>query len=159
MGGVLVAEKRLRHLKLGAAAYLIFQEEKTMNRKKIVIAIFALALVIGILSGIYTATRPEAQVGSKTITITVVHKDGTEKNYEFKTDAETLDVVLLDNNLVTGYEGPYGLTIESVDGETADWNVDQSYWCLYINGEYAVTGASDTKIFDGDSFSLVYTIG
>ena len=79
MGGVLVAEKRLRHLKLGAAAYLIFQEEKTMTRKKIVIAIFALALVIGILSGIYTATRPEAQVGSKTITITVVHKDGTER--------------------------------------------------------------------------------
>ena len=130
-----------------------------MNRKKTVIAIFALGLIIGILAGIYTATRPEAQAGSKTITVTVVHKDGTEKVFEYKTDAENLAPVLVDNGLVTGSEGPYGLTIESVDDEVADWNVDQSYWCLYINGEYATTGATDTMINDGDSFSLVYTIG
>ena len=67
--------------------------------------------------------------------------------------------VLLEENLIQGEEGPYGMMITAADGETADWNVDQSYWCLYVNGEYAVTGASDTKIFDGDSFSLVYTIG
>ena len=128
-----------------------------MNRKKIVIAIFALALVIGILSGIYTATRPEAAAGSKTITVTVVHKDGTEKNYEFKTDAETLDVVLLDNNLVTGYEGPYGLTVITVDGEAAVWDTDNAYWAIWIGEEMAMTGISEIPVYDGSSFKLEYT--
>ena len=53
----------------------------------------------------------------------------------------------------------YGLMITTVDGETADWNVDQSYWALYIGQEYASTGADTTPVNDGDSFGLVYTIG
>ena len=49
--------------------------------------------------------------------------------------------------------------ITTVDGETADWNADQSYWALYIGQEYASTGADTTPVNDGDSFGLVYTIG
>ena len=60
---------------------------------------------------------------------------------------------------MVGEEGPYGLTISAVDGETADWNVDQSYWALYIGEEYATTGADSTPVNDGDGFKLVYTIG
>ena len=49
--------------------------------------------------------------------------------------------------------------ISTVDGELADWNVDQGYWALYIGEEYATTGIDLTPIHDGDSFSLEYTIG
>ena len=127
-----------------------------MNRKKIVIAIFALALVIGILSGIYTATRPEAQVGSKTITITVVHKDGTEKTFTYRTDAEYLDQVLLAEGLIEGYNDQYGFVVEKVDGEAAIWETDSAYWSLYIGQEYATTGISSTPVYDGSEFRLVY---
>ena len=71
-------------------------------------------------------------------------------------DAEYLAEVLLAEKLVTGYDSEYGLTIESVDGETADWNTDNAYWSLYIGDEYATTGASDTPVTDGAVYKLVY---
>ena len=49
--------------------------------------------------------------------------------------------------------------ISAVDGEVADWNVDQSYWAIFIGEEYATTGADQIPIYGGDVFKLVYTIG
>lgn len=46
-----------------------------------------------------------------------------------------------------------------VDGEKADWNVNKSYWSLYVGQDYATTGVDTTPIKDGDSFKLVYTLG
>ena len=130
-----------------------------MKNKKLIVSVVALVLIIAVMVGVYLATRPETAAGSKTITVTVVHKDGTEKTFEYHTDEEFLGAVITAEGLVTGYEGEYGLVIESVDGETADWNVDQSYWALFVGEEYATTGAGTTPIYDGDTFRLVYTIG
>ena len=130
-----------------------------MKNKKLIVSIVALVLVIALMAGVYIATRPETAEGAKTITVTVVHKDGSEKVFEYHTDEEFLGAVITAEGLVTGYEGEYGLVIESVDGETADWNVDQSYWALFVGEEYATTGAGTTPIHDGDTFKLVYTIG
>ena len=47
----------------------------------------------------------------------------------------------------------------TVDGEKADWSVNQSYWALYLNGEYAMAGIYDTDITDGTAYKLEYTIG
>lgn len=127
-----------------------------MKNKKLVIAIVALVALIAILAGVYLATRPDTVEGGKTITVIVVHKDGTEKTFNYHTDAEYLSEVLLSEGLATGTEGEYGLTIESVDGETADWNVDSSYWALYIGDEYATTGASGVVLTDGGIYKLVY---
>ena len=126
-----------------------------MNNKKLVIAIVAVVAVIGIMLGVWYATRPETQQGSKAITIVVVHKDGTEKTFEYRTDAEYLAEVLLAENLVTGSESEYGLTIEAVDGETADWN-DGVYWAIYIGDEAATLGASSIPVTDGGVYKLVY---
>ena len=130
-----------------------------MKNKKLIASVVALVLVIALMAGVYLATRPEAVQGAKTITVTVVHKDGSEKVFEYHTDEEFLGAVITAEGLVTGYEGEYGLVMESVDGETADWNVDQSYWALFVGEEYATTGAGTTPIHDGDTFKLVYTIG
>ena len=158
MGVCFVAEKRLRRLYLDAAAYL-FSGGFMMKNKKMVFAVLALVLVIAALLGVYFSTRPETSQGAKTISVTVVHKDGSEKTVEYHTDEEFLGPVLLSEGLVVGEEGPYGLMISAVDGETADWNVDQSYWALFIGEEYAMTGADTTPVNDGDVFKLVYTIG
>jgi hypothetical protein len=72
---------------------------------------------------------------------------------------EYLSQVLLEEKLIQGEEGPYGLMISEVDGETADWNVDQGYWALYIGEDYATTGADGIVLTDGGEYSLVYTIG
>lgn len=126
-----------------------------MNNKKLVIAIVAVVAVIGIMLGVWQATRPEVQQGSKAITIVVVHKDGTEKTVECRTDAEYLAEVLLAENLVTGSQGEFGLTIESVDGEIADWT-QGVFWAIYIGEESATLGASSIPVTDGGVYKLVY---
>ena len=130
-----------------------------MKNKKLIIAVVALVAVIAVLVGVYAVTRPETSVGAKSITVTVVHQDGSEKIFEYSTNEEYLGPVLLAEGLVEGEEGPYGLTISVVDGERADWNVNQSYWALFIGEDYATTGADSTPVNDGDAFKLVYTIG
>ena len=135
------------------------QNKKNTNNKKIIIAAVALVAVIALMVGVWFATRPETSEGSKTFTVTVVHKDGTEKTFTYSTDDEYLGPVLMENGLLAGSQGPYGLMSESVDGETASWDADQSYWAFYVGEEYAVTGVDTTPVNDGDSFKLVYTIG
>ena len=130
--------------------------------KKTWIAVLAVVLVavlaVGMLA-LYGFTRPDAVSGDKHITVKVVHKDKTEKVFTYETNEEYLGKVLSGAGLLQGDEGPYGLMIHTVDGEKADWNVDQSYWAVYQGEEYATVGIDQMVIRDGDAFSLVYTIG
>ena len=128
-----------------------------MKNKKIVIVAVALALVVALMAGIWFATRPETQTGSKGYTVTVIHKDGSEKVFEYRTDAEYLADALLEEGLVSGENSQYGLTIITVDGEDAVWATDNAYWAIWIGEEMAMTGASETPVYDGSSFKLEYT--
>ena len=130
-----------------------------MKNKKILIAAIVIVALIAVMAGAYFAARPAVAEGAKTISVTVVHADGSEKQFQYRTDEEYLGPVLLAEGLAEGEDGPYGLTIYVVDGEKADWNENQSYWALYIGEEYAATGADSTPVKDGDTFKLVYTIG
>lgn len=129
-----------------------------MKNKKIIIAVIALVAVVGILLGVYFATREKPEDGGKTITVTVVHGDKTEKNFTYTTQEEYLGPVLLAEGLVAGEESEYGLYIKVVDGEKAVYEEDNAYWSLYVGEEMATTGADGTVIHDGDTFKLVYTL-
>ena len=133
-----------------------------MKNKKwiwIAAAVVVLALLVTGMVELYLKFRPQAEEGDKHITVTVVHKDGSSKEFTYDTDEEYLGTVLQAEGLIEGEEGPYGLMISTVDGGLADWNVDQGYWALYIGGEYATTGIDLTPIHNGDAFTLEYTIG
>ena len=130
-----------------------------MKNKKLIVIALALVVVIGALLGLYVATRPETAAGAKTITVTVVHGDGTAKNFTYHTDEEYLGPVLMAEGLVVGEMGPYGLMISAVDGEEAVWEVNNAYWALFIGGDYATSGADTTPVYDGSAFKLEYTIG
>ena len=127
--------------------------------KKIVLAAVAFVAVIGIFLGVWALTRPETTEGSKAYTVTVIHADGSEKEFSYRTDREFLAEALTDAGLVQGNITQFGLTVHTVDGEKADWDVNRSYWGIYINGEYAMTGASEIPVHDGDHFTWEYTIG
>ena len=47
--------------------------------------------------------------------------------------------------------------IKSVNGITADYDVDRSYWAFNKNGEMMLTGVDMTNIADGEHYELVYT--
>ena len=130
-----------------------------MKNKKMILAVVALVVVAAVMMGVYMATRPETVEGAKTITVTVVHKDGTEKEFVCNTDEEYLGAVLVAEEIVVGEQGEFGLYFNTADGETADYSVDGGWWQVFVGEEAAVTGADGIVIADGDTFKLVYTIG
>ena len=136
------------------------QRRKKMKNKK-VISVVALVVLIVALAGIYLATskKPEAQSGSKAITIEVVDSEGETTAYEVKTDAEYLSQAMEEAEGLEfeGEDGDYGLVIYTVNGEYADYNTNGAYWSLMVNGEYGNYGADSQPVADGDTFQIVYT--
>ena len=130
-----------------------------MKNKKMLLLAVVLVLVIAVMAAVFFVTRPEAQAGGKAFTVTVVHADGTEKNFALTSEEEYLGPVLLSEGIVEGVEGPYGLEIHAADGEAASWEENQSYWALFIGEDYATTGADAIVLTDGNVYKLVYTIG
>lgn len=130
-----------------------------MKNKKLVIAALVLALIIGAMTWVWLGSREQTSDGMKSITVAVIHADGTQNQFTYDTTAEYLGDVISAEGLVEGKEGAYGLEIYTVDGETASWEESQSYWALYVGEEYATTGADGVVLTDGGLYKLVYTIG
>ena len=128
-----------------------------MNKKKILIAIVLVVLVAALVA-VYFLTRPETFAGRKDFTLEVVHGDGTTNEFRYKSKLEFVGEALLEEGIIEGEEGPYGLYIHVVDGEKAVFEEDGAYWSFSINGEYAMTGVDQTPIEDGAVYTLAYTV-
>lgn len=94
--------------------------------------------------------------GSKTLTV-VVEAEEKKVTFTVLTDAENVGAALLEQELIEGEEGDYGLYIKKVNGMTADYDENQSYWAFYQNGEYMMTSADLTPFEDGEQYEFVYT--
>ena len=95
--------------------------------------------------------------GAVTFHLVVRDLDGTTSSFEIHTDAETVGEALLALELIEGEVGEYGLYINSVNGITADWETEHTYWAFYVNGEYAMTGVDTTPVMEGAAYELVKT--
>ena len=91
--------------------------------------------------------------GNTVFELTVVNGDGKEVTLEVHTDKEIVGEALTDTGILAGEEGPYGLYVKTVNGDTYDYEKDGKYWAFYINGEYAQTGVDTTDVEAG----AVYT--
>ena len=92
--------------------------------------------------------------GKTQFNFTVVDKDGKETAFDIHTDKTTVGEALLELGLIEGEEGAYGLYVKQVNGITADYDVDQTYWAFYVNGEYAMSGVDTTEIENGAEYSF-----
>lgn len=92
--------------------------------------------------------------GKTQFNFTVVDKDGKETAFEIHTDKTTVGDALLELGLIAGDEGAYGLYVKQVNGITADYDADQTYWAFYVNGEYGMTGVDVTNIEAGATYSF-----
>lgn len=92
--------------------------------------------------------------GQTTFLFTVVDKDGNETNFEIHTDKTIVGEALLDVDLIAGDESEFGLYVKTVNGITADYDVDKTYWAFYVNDEYAMSGVDTTTIEEGSSYSF-----
>ena len=102
--------------------------------------------------------KSESETGTPiTITLEVVFADGSSKEHTVNTDSsKNLRQALEGAGLISGDEGAYGLYVKVVDGVTADYDVDGSYWSLTKDGQLC-SGVDSTKIADGDHFEFTYT--
>ena len=98
----------------------------------------------------------EFGTGAKAVTVEVRAEDKAV-TFTINTDKETLGDALLEHSLISGEKGPYGLYVKTVNGITADYETNKSYWSLSKDGGYMTTGVDSTEISDGESYELTYT--
>ena len=134
------------------------------NKKATKFLAFLLAalLVCGLFAGCTGAEKAKTPSDSgnavKNITVTVVHGDGSSKDFPIAATGETLREALEQENLVEGEESQYGLYIKTVDGETINED-NQEWWYLTQDGEMVNSGVDGVKIADGDKYELTFTVG
>ena len=110
-----------------------------------------------LLAAVWHSSRPAPASGEKHISVEVLHGDGSTAEFSYDTNEEYLGPLLLEEGLISGSEGAYGLYVETVDGETADYGADGSWWKLSCNGEDSQVGVDTVVIQDGDQYAWTYT--
>lgn len=91
--------------------------------------------------------------GAKTVTVEVTAAEKTVV-FTVRTDESTVGDALLALELIDGEEGQFGLYVKVVNGITADYDIDQTYWAFYVNGESSLTGVDMTALTDGATYRL-----
>lgn len=130
------------------------------NKKLLGIGLFV--ALIAVFAVVFFAFREKPVAGSKSITIEVVNKAGESTEYALKTDAEFLKQAMEDAEseglTFVGTEDQYGMVVNTVNGETADFTTDSAYWSFYVNEAYCNYGIDSQPVEDGDAFQIVYTV-
>lgn len=104
-----------------------------------------------------TYTRDKSFGKGDTTVLLEVKVEEQSVTFTIKTDKDILGDALLEHGIIEGEEGPYGLYVKKVNGITADYDVDRSYWALKKNGADLMTGVDMTEIADGEHYEFVYT--
>lgn len=133
------------------------EAQKTSRKPFIGIAVFFAAAVI--LTAVFFIFREKPAEGIKNIVIEVTGKETEPVSYDVQTDAEYLRQAMEEAEGLTfsGTESEYGLMVETVNGDTADFAADGAYWAFYVNNEYCNYGIDTQPVEDGDVFAIVYT--
>ncbi len=141
------------------------------NTRKITAVLLMLTLMFAFASCGNTPETPETSLwssavyqedtelgeGAKTLGIKVTAE---EKSIviTIKSDAETVGEALLENGVVEGSDGAYGLYISHVNGIKAVYEEDGAYWgFLDKDGNLMSVGVDMTELLDGDVYELRYT--
>ena len=134
-------------------------ESKSISNKKPFIAVGALVLLIAVLAAVYAAFGAKPVAGSKAVTIEVISQSQECTVYELKTDAEFLRQAMEETEGLTfsGAESSYGLMVDTVNEEKADYNANGAYWAFFVNDAYCQYGIDTQPVMDGDIFTIAYT--
>ena len=111
--------------------------------------------------GVTTAGQAETPAGPTVLGegatvfyFNVVDKDGAETKFEIHTDKTVVGEALMELGLIEGDMGDYGLYVKKVNGITADYETDGTYWAFYIGDDYGMTGVDMTDIQAGATYAF-----
>ena len=125
--------------------------------KKMILAAIAFVVGVAVFLTVYFVTRPKGNEDLKTVTVTVVHADGSKNELTIETEREFLADALIDEGLFTAQDIASGMTY-IIDGETADATLEQ-WWCVYADGKMPDFGMKEVPLADGSKYELVFTVG
>lgn len=104
-----------------------------------------------------TTTAPAVTTlgqGKTSFQFDVVDMDGKKTSFAICTDKETVGAALLELKLIAGEDSQYGLYVKSVNGITADFDKDQTFWAFYVNGKMAEKGVDSTPVQAGAVYEM-----
>ena len=150
--------------------YLFEKKERNLKMKKTIrnLLLTVIALAITLFAVACNNSDPwasatylentELGTGAVTFTLEVKAEDKTVV-FTVNTDKEILSDALLEVGLIKGEDSTYGLYLTHVNGMIADYDTDGTYWAIYENGEYAMTGIDGIVIASGATYTLERTKG
>jgi len=113
---------------------------KTMH--KFLAVVISAALAAGLLAGCGAASSTASSAASSEAVSSV---------------AASSEAASSEAGLISEEEAAAGF-VTTVNGETADWDKDQAWWCLTdATGEMTTVGVADIALHDGDSYAFTYT--
>ena len=130
-----------------------------MKFNKTLIGVAAVVLLAAVMGMAYFTYREAPVEGEKHVVIHVVDDGGAVTSYEVDTDSAYLQQAMEEAEGLTyeALDGPYGLSVHTVNGLRADYEKDGAYWGFSVNDGYCNYGISQQPVEDGDLFRIEYT--
>lgn len=125
--------------------------------RSIIVSVILILVIIG-MGVSYFMFKPQVVVGEKNICITVIHKDGTTKDFEIKTEEQYLRPALDSISLIDGQDSDLGLFLTTVDGEFADSSKEE-WWCVKKDGQMISFSIDAQAIRDGEKYEIYFIVG
>ena len=94
--------------------------------------------------------------GSTSFKLEIVDDKGESKSYTVRTSEKTVGDALIHDDVKIIPADQKDKMITVVDGITADFDADGSFWSFSINGEFAMIGAFDAEIEPGTEYKFEY---
>lgn len=108
----------------------------------------------------YTVSNAaHSKIGSGKLSFVFEVIDGTGNStvFDVATDKSTVGEALSSIGLISGKQGEYGLYVKTVNGITADYDKDGTYWAFSVNGEMSQKGVDQTYVKNGDIYTFKVT--
>ena len=133
---------------------------KRFNSRKVLMTVIAAVLIVSSLFTLAACGKKNDPVASSqsvedakvSITFKIV-KDGQTSEFPLETSKKYLADALVEAKLVEYASDGYYTTI---NGITADWNTDKSYWWITVDGKDSMKGLNDIELTDGGSYEVTY---
>lgn len=132
------------------------------NRKKVSakakLIITAIVVGISIFAALYAVNTNYRGLGKaqKIIEIEVIHKDGTSKEFKYRTDKNSLGEILSGSGMaVLGENEGFQIVVEA-DGEKAD-AAKGEFWSV-TKGGAIIDDVGKAEVADKDKFILMFSV-
>lgn len=93
----------------------------------------------------------------KTIFIQAVFSNGTSRQYQIQTKEKFLLGALNQENLISGYDSPWGFIFTAFDGNSTNYEEEGSWWKISKRGVTSPLPVSAQPIYDRDVFEIQYS--